>query len=95
MSPIPRTRPWPAAVARLYARDVLYGSASRTPAAAARVGDAAAGTPETPEKAATAECAFIAVDPVGLPRPVLEPSAKACDDPASADSGDETWTPPT
>lgn len=82
----------PGDTVQLHATDLRYGTTSLTLTVAAWVGDAAAGAPE---KAAEAAYTFIAVDAGGLPRPVLEPSAKACDDPASADSGDETWTPPT
>lgn len=79
-------------VVRLHVEQVRYGTASLTLSLAVWVeerGD------QAPGEVAAAEYTYIAVDGDGRPRPVLEPVAEACEDPADRSAGDETWAPPT
>lgn len=81
----------PGEVVRCVIEEVRYGTTSLTVSVAARTGQ-----PGTAEKVACSDYTYIAVDAEGLPRPVLEPMSKPCDDPAADhDAGDEKWTLPT
>jgi|GEM_PF-914143 len=81
----------------LHVDDVRYGTSSLTLTIVAWIDRSGVGSPEmrAMERAVAADYTYIAVGAGGLPRPILEPVTKACDDPASDDAGDEKWTQPT